>query len=97
MLTADSFGGAARGSRGAARGEDEGLVVSLLLADPTDELRHLTVGEGVTPQLAVPVIFVDSLEGLRAAARRTACALGRRIQRGGPWAAVPLIAGPARC
>jgi two-component system cell cycle response regulator len=39
------------------------MSVSLILADPTDELRHLTAGEGSTPESAVPVTFVDSLEG----------------------------------
>ena len=63
LLTADSFAEwleAAAGPPGAAQ---DFMGVSLLLADPTDELRHLAAGEGSSPESAVPVTFVDSLEG----------------------------------
>jgi diguanylate cyclase (GGDEF)-like protein len=40
----------------------DGGVVSLVVADPTYELRHLTGGEGSSAERTVPVTFVDSLE-----------------------------------
>ena len=39
-------------------------VVSLLLADPTDELRHIAAGNHVTRDVGLPVTFVDSLVGV---------------------------------
>lgn len=63
LLSADSFAAwleAAAAPPGAPPGE---AAVSLILADPTDELRHLAAGEGSSPESAVPVTFVDSLEG----------------------------------
>ncbi len=63
LLTADSFAAWLEAAAHPPGARDEGLAVSLILADPTDELRHLAVGAGVLPQLAMPVAFVDSLEG----------------------------------
>jgi diguanylate cyclase (GGDEF)-like protein len=63
LLTADSFAAWLEAAANPPGAPGEGLAVSLILADPTDELRHLTVGEGVPAHLAVPVTFVDSLEG----------------------------------
>jgi diguanylate cyclase (GGDEF)-like protein len=63
LLTADSFAAWLEAAANPPGAPDEGLAVSLILADPTDELRHLTVGAEVLPQLAMPVAFVDSLEG----------------------------------
>ncbi|MCJ7453265.1 MAG: GGDEF domain-containing protein [Steroidobacteraceae bacterium] len=63
LLTADSFAAWLEAAANPPGAPDEELAVSLILADPTDELRHLTVGAGVLPQLAMPVAFVDSLEG----------------------------------
>jgi diguanylate cyclase (GGDEF)-like protein len=63
LLMADSFAAWLEAAASPPGALEEGLAVSLILADPTDELRHLAVGEGITPHLAVPVIFVDSLEG----------------------------------
>jgi diguanylate cyclase (GGDEF)-like protein len=37
--------------------------VSMLMADPTNELRHLAAGAQLSPSAAVPVTFVDSLTG----------------------------------
>ena len=63
LLMADSFSAWLEAVAEPPGGPETGVAVSLILADPTDELRHLTVGEGVSPQLPVPVTFVDSLEG----------------------------------
>jgi diguanylate cyclase (GGDEF)-like protein len=63
LLTADSFAAWLEAAAHPPAAPEEGLTVSLILADPTDELRHLAVGEGQSGQLAVPVAFVDSLEG----------------------------------
>jgi diguanylate cyclase (GGDEF)-like protein len=63
LLAADSFAAwleAAASPPGAPPGEGG---VSLVLADPTSELRHLTGGEGSARERALPVTFVDSLEG----------------------------------
>ena len=63
LLTADSFAAWLEVAANPPGAADERLAVSLILADPTDELRHLTAGEGTAPQLAMPVAFLDSLEG----------------------------------
>jgi two-component system cell cycle response regulator len=63
LLTADSFAAWLEVATNPPGEQEEGLTVSLILADPTDELRHLAVGEDISPRLAVPLTFVDSLEG----------------------------------
>lgn len=63
LLTADSFAAWLEVVAAPPAAAQESLTVSLVLADPTDELRHLAVGEETSRQLAVPVAFVDSLEG----------------------------------
>jgi len=63
LLTADSFAAWLEAATVPPGAPQEALAVSLILADPTGELRHLTAGEGISPRLVVPVTFVDSLEG----------------------------------
>ena len=66
LLTSDSFAAWLEAAAGPPGAPPEGVAVSLILADPTNELRHLTVGEGSSPVPAVPAVpvtFVDSLEG----------------------------------
>ena len=62
LLMADSFAEWLEAAAGPPGAPQDFVGVSLILADPTDELRHLTAGEGSSPESAVPVTFVDSLE-----------------------------------
>jgi two-component system, cell cycle response regulator len=63
LLASDSFAAWLEAAARPPGAPPEGAAVSLILADPTDELRHLTAGEGSSRDSAVPVTFVDSLEG----------------------------------
>jgi len=63
LLTADSFAEWIEAAAAPPGDASDGAAVSLIVADPTCELRHLTVGEGRSAEPAVPVTFVDSLEG----------------------------------
>lgn len=63
LLAADSFAAWLEAAASPPGALHDAGVVSLILADPTYELRHLTEGEGAAPERALPVTFVDSLEG----------------------------------
>jgi diguanylate cyclase (GGDEF)-like protein len=63
LLSADSFAAWLEAAAVPPGAPPQGAAVSLILADPTNELRHLTEGGGSSAERAVPVSFVDSLEG----------------------------------
>ena len=64
LLTAESLGKWLEIAADPPGGQQGDRVVSLLLSDPTYELRHLAAGNHVTQDVGLPVTFVDSLVGV---------------------------------
>lgn len=63
LLVSDSFAAWLEAAADPPGAPASGAAVSLILADPTYELRHLAAGAGARKDAAVPVMFVDSLAG----------------------------------
>ena len=64
LLTAESLGEWLELAADPPGGQRDDRVVSLLLSDPTYELRYLAAGNHVTKDVGLPVTFVDSLVGV---------------------------------
>ena len=87
LLTADSFAAWLEAAAAPPGAPSDGVAVSLIVADPTYELRHLTAGEGSAAGACRARDFRGQPRGPRAAARRAARAVERRLPGRGPRAA----------